>query len=115
MKFREHLKTNDGIEKLLTNLHKDISEITNSSTAEYVVDELLSTKRTNTLGLEGVVHEVLTGVRPEDFELADKEGEIDEKAYQAKIDELKNKNPKFKSICIRMALALENIKKAKKK
>jgi hypothetical protein len=115
MKFREHLKTNDGIEKLLTNLHKDISEITNPSTAEYVVDELLSTKRTNTLGLESVVHEVLTGIRAEDFEKSDKEGEIDEKAYQVKIDELKNKNPKFKSICIRMALAMENIKKAKKK
>lgn len=114
MKFREHLKTNDGIEKLLTNLHKDISELTNPSTAEFVVDELLSTKRTNTLGLEGVVHEVLTGVRPEDFELADKEGEVDEKAYQAKINELKNKNPRFKSVCIRMELALDNIKKAKK-
>lgn len=115
MKFREHLKTNEGIEKLLTNLHKDISELTNPSTAEYVVDELLTTKRTNTLGLESVVHEVLTGVRAEDFERSDKEGEIDEKAYQAKIDELKNKNPKFKSVCIRMELALDNIKKAKNK
>lgn len=115
MKFREHMKSEDGLEKLLSGIHKDISEIANPAVAEYVVDELLSTKRTNALGLEGVIHEIITGVRPEDFKIADKEDEIDEAAYQKKIDELKRKNPKFNSICIRLELAVDNIKKAKKK
>lgn len=114
MKFREHLKSVDGLEKLLSGLQKDIADITNPAVAEFVIDGLLETKRTNTLGLEGTIHEILTGVRPEDFERTDKEGEIDEKGYQKKIDDLKAKNPKFKSICIRLELALENIKKAKK-
>jgi len=100
MKFRENLQSASGIETILTKLSKDIEEIANLNVSEHIVDELLKGERKNTDGLELVLYSTITGK---------------EAASKTDIEKLKEKNEKFKSICIRMAIALENIKKAKKK
>lgn len=115
MKFRDHLNSEAGLESLLSKLQDDLKDMVDLNTTEYIIDELLKGTKKTTTPLEWVIYEYLTGNTPENYEYSDKDHKVDEKAYQKKIEELKDKNPKFKSICIRMALALENIKKAKKK
>lgn len=104
MGFKSFLQSGPGIETLMGKLSKDIAELTNDTVAEHISDELLKGKRKSTDGLELVLYSTLTGKD------VDEDGD-----YKKAIEELKEKNQKFKSICLRMAMALENIKKANKK
>lgn len=104
MGFKSFLQSGPGIETLMVKLSKDIAELTNDTVAEHISDELLKGKRKSTDGLELVLYSTLTGKD------VDEDGD-----YKKAIEELKEKNQKFKSICLRMAMALENIKKANKK
>ena len=115
MKFRDHLNSEAGLESLLSKLQDDLKDLVDLNTAEYIIDEILKGDKKVSTHLEWVIYEYLTGNKPNNYEYVDSDSKIDEKSYQKKVDELKEKNPKFKSICIRMAIALDNIKKAKKK
>jgi hypothetical protein len=104
MGFKDFLQSGPGIETLIIKLSKDIADLTNDNVAEHISDELLKGTRKSTDGLELVLYSTLTG----------KDVDEDEN-YKKTIEEYKELNPKFKSICLRMKMALENIKKAQKK
>ena len=104
MGFKDFLQSGPGIETLVINLSKGISDLANNTIAEHITDELLKGTRKSTDGLELVLYSTITGKDVDDDE-----------NYKKTIEEYKEKNPKFKSICLRMSMALENIKKAMKK